>query len=158
MGCDIHCYVEYKYKAIDHWNSFGSEIRLDRNYTLFAKLAGVRNYGKVKPVAERRGMPDDASYEARYANLLFVTTSPGEEYITPERAAKWVADGISKYVGNDNSWVTHPDWHSHSWLTTQEFAQAIEGSGEPQYEVLLETLRAFETRGYEARVVFWFDN
>ena len=130
MGCDIHCYVEYKNKAIDRWSPFGGAINPGRNYDIFAKLAGVRNYNGVKPVAERRGMPDDAAYVARYANVLFVTTSPGEEYVTPGQAAMWVASGSSKYVGDENQWVTHPDWHSHSWLTTQEFAHAIEGCGD----------------------------
>ena len=34
-----------------------------RNYTLFSVLAGVRDYGKVKPISPPRGMPDDLSTE-----------------------------------------------------------------------------------------------
>ena len=35
----------------------------DRNYKLFALLAGVRNYDGVEPIAEPRGWPDDLSPE-----------------------------------------------------------------------------------------------
>jgi hypothetical protein len=33
----------------------------ERNYTLFAVLANVRNYGESEPIAKPRGIPEDAS-------------------------------------------------------------------------------------------------
>lgn len=42
-----------------------SEPYSDRNYTLFAKLADVRNDGNVEALSEPRGIPEDASPEGR---------------------------------------------------------------------------------------------
>lgn len=38
----------------------------DRNYTVFSVLAGVRNDGYVKPIAEPRGLPDDCAKPREY--------------------------------------------------------------------------------------------
>jgi len=76
MGCDIHVLLERKrhingeekWVNIDYWkkNHYdGGFSRLDfydgRCYDLFALLADVRNRGTVEPIAERRGIPSDAS-------------------------------------------------------------------------------------------------
>jgi hypothetical protein len=62
MGCDIHVMVEVKTKG--GWQSF-DHPRIDRFYSLFARLANVRNYGDVIPLAEPRGVPDDCSEATR---------------------------------------------------------------------------------------------
>lgn len=85
MGCDIHMFVEKKeswgwshvyrhvpdekygkdkFPAPDRDNYFGWE---DRNYALFAKLADVRNGygGTFTPIAQPRGVPEDASFEVK---------------------------------------------------------------------------------------------
>ena len=58
MGCDIHSRgerkVDGKWKLILGPEPFG-----DRNYSVFAFLAGVRNYSEVPPISEPRGLPDD---------------------------------------------------------------------------------------------------
>lgn len=76
MGCDIHIYVERKCR--DGWyncdyfvpninyNGNNSEyVRIEtyggRNYSLFATLANVRNYGNTYFICEPKGFPDDAS-------------------------------------------------------------------------------------------------
>ena len=56
MGCDIHCYIEYKPAGSDDWSDFGGRINPGRNYDLFAKLAGIRNYDEITPIAKPRGM------------------------------------------------------------------------------------------------------
>jgi hypothetical protein len=60
MGCDIHLYLERKaeVRGETKWVGLG-EIRSaasNRNYALFARLAGVRGDGP-----EAKGMPEDAS-------------------------------------------------------------------------------------------------
>jgi hypothetical protein len=60
MGCDIHAYVVAK---LPYENETGfwveGDFSIDRNYDLFANMAGVRNYDKITPVAPERGiMPD----------------------------------------------------------------------------------------------------
>lgn len=60
MGCDIHAYPERKtekgFVIVDNINPFRY-----RNYGIFGFLAGVRNYSEVTPIAEQRGLPNDAS-------------------------------------------------------------------------------------------------
>lgn len=205
MGCDIHLYIEYKSKKTEFdgykhkWQSFGGRINPGRNYAMFALMAGVRNYGNELPVLiERRGMPDDAGYYAKDDNQLYISDTPEEGYVTAERAKRWVEQGSSKYInGQDGKpiWVTNPDCHSHSWLTTSEFESILNKyfeletgwhkvrvdehneyvkkeniqpdswaydppsmNDEPKYQVVLASLNRFEELGYDARIVFWFDN
>jgi len=207
MGCDIHLYIEYKNKKVafdgykDNWHSFGQRINPGRNYAMFALMANVRNHysdGKLPVLVEPRGIPDDVGYIAKDDNQLYISENEGDNYTTMERAEKWVESGSSKFIDNQEGkpiWVTHPDWHSHSWLTTSEFETIINkyleleagwhkervdthnkmaiqefiqsGSwmyappsmnDEPQYQVVLASMKRFEELGYDARIVFWFDN
>lgn len=163
MGCDIHCYIEYRplnqeHLSQDDWSHFGGRINPGRNYDLFARLAGVRNYDEIEPVAKPRGFPEDAGYAARGAYWMYVSNSTAEGHCSPERAERWVESGASKYRDAEKTYVSNPDWHSHSWLTPDEFAIAIGGSGEPEYDAILAAMRSFEENGFQARIVFWFDN
>jgi hypothetical protein len=206
MGCDIHLYIEYKAKKpefdgyVSDWQSFGGRINPGRNYALFALMSNVRNYGDELPVlVEQRGMPDDPGYYSKCDNKLYISSDlDGDEYVKPERAKLWVESGSSTYINNhagEPTWVTHPDWHSHSWLTTSEFESVLNKyleletswhtervkehnkmvkerniqpdswaydppsmNDEPSYQVVLASLKRFEELGYDARVVFWFDN
>lgn len=83
MGCDIHLYVEKRIdgkwvaqgdfeRDEDGWMGGGQSYYDGRNYDLFAILADVRNgrgFAGIKtgegfnPIAEPRGIPDDASDE-----------------------------------------------------------------------------------------------
>ena len=207
MGCDIHLYIEYKNKKVafdgykDNWHSFGKSINTGRNYAMFALMANVRNYysdGKLPVLVEPRGIPEDVGYIAKDDNQLYICEDEGENYTTMERAEKWVESGSSKFIDNQEgkpTWVTHPDWHSHSWLTTSEFETIINQylelesgwhkervaehmtfveqnnikleswayappvmNDEPEYQVVLASMKRFEELGYDARIVFWFDN
>lgn len=108
MGCDIHLYVEKRVKdswqSADKWTvdkyekrltvDFGDSFYHDRNYSLFAILADVRNgsgFAGVKigegfiPIHEPRGLPKDACAKVR------------------KESERWDGDG-----------------HSHSFFTVQE--------------------------------------
>jgi hypothetical protein len=208
MGCDIHLYIEYKAKKpafdgyVPKWQSFGGRINPGRNYAMFGLMADVRNHysdGNLPVLVEPRGMPDDAAYYAKYDNQLYICENPTEENdVNAEKAKRWVEQAVSKYInGHDGkpTWVTNPDWHSHSWLTASEFESIINKyleleagwhkervdehneyvkkeniqpdswaydppsmNDEPSYQVVLASLKRFEELGYDARVVFWFDN
>lgn len=66
MGCDIHMYVErrgpegWEHVSPEQWGGFH-----DRNYELFAWLAGVRNYHGQTPLDDPRGVPQDASVHVK---------------------------------------------------------------------------------------------
>lgn len=72
MGSYIHAYAERRYNG--HWipahldgivieNEHPARVWDTQNYTMFGWLADVRNYSKVPPVIERRGLPEDVSSE-----------------------------------------------------------------------------------------------
>lgn len=60
MGCDIHLHAQRNKEG--NWETIEVENRLsilDRNYKVFAFLAGVRNYSEILPISEPRGLPGD---------------------------------------------------------------------------------------------------
>ena len=209
MGCDIHLYIEYKNKKVafdgykDNWHSFGQRNNPGRNYAMFALMANVRNHysdGKLPVLVEPRGIPDDAEYYSSGDDRIYISEEKydGEHSVTMERAKSWVESGSSKFINNQKgepTWVTDPDNHSHSWLTTSEFETIINNYLEleagwhkervaehmtfveqnnikleswayappvmkydPEYQVVLASMKRFEELGYDARIVFWFDN
>ncbi|MDH4186827.1 MAG: hypothetical protein OEV08_07510 [Nitrospira sp.] len=165
MGCDIHCYIEYRTAGDTHWFSWGERINLGRNYVLFGLLAGVRCEGQIYPL---RGYPDDAGQAARHDNWLYISdqATDDEHDCTRAHANEWVKYGAK--ISADGKRVTHPDWHSHSWLTPDEFRTVLDAytvsPGNPRpgkrvntYDAALAALDALAKDG-ESRVVFWFDN
>jgi hypothetical protein len=135
MGCDIHCYVEYRDPKSDRgWNGFGGRINPGRNYWMFGAMAGVRTDNI--PYIEPRGLPEDVAYDAFGDATIYVvedqvepTSGSGEDYsYSRARAEEHVQKGYCQYVsrnGNHNRWVTNSDWHSYSWLSADEFELAI---------------------------------
>jgi hypothetical protein len=142
MGCDIHCYIEYRGKVRyndedegNRWGSFGGRINPGRNYGLFKLMAGVRGWGDGSgKLFEPKGLPEGLGYSAEQDNYLYITD--GEECkcgeissVTVETAKRWVESGSSEYKNNHSgkpTWVSHPDWHSHSWLSLVEYRQVLE--------------------------------
>jgi hypothetical protein len=75
MGCDIHLHAEVKidYDKIIPGRTSGegkptplrwehyAHISISRNYDLFARIAGVRNYHDIEVMNEPRGLPEDIS-------------------------------------------------------------------------------------------------
>ena len=173
MGCDIHCYIEYREKDQEHWMSFGSKINPGRHYGIFAVLANVRNYQEGLEVLSPRGLPEDIGYAAESDSQLYIVDNEtdAEEYCSREQAERWVREGSSEYTDERKEFVTHPDWHSHSYVTTKKLEDALttlkkyaEGNGETighdfaiEYYAIVATMKELEKHG-EARMVFWFDN
>lgn len=173
MGCDIHPHIEYaEYENNDGapiWWHF-SDFFFLRDYGLFAQMAGVRDYNGVSPVVAPRGVPVDMSHETMSHFTLLISERYGDEsgYATRADAVRWVSQGASTWVtAPDVEYprITHPDWHTPSWLSTEEFAQAIErtekqrgGKVRANAHAALAAMQAFENNGLKARIVFWFDN
>lgn len=106
MGCDIHLYVEARdkrgwltrdeWKVEDGWTDvpFDSRFFNDRNYELFAILAGVRNKYDIKPIQEPRGLPSDCD-----PMILKANDSWGED-------------------GHSHSWLTLAELLAFDWTQT----------------------------------------
>lgn len=167
MGCDAHMYVEYKNKkrTDNYWSGFGGRINPGRNYKLFGLISkGVRC--EFEESFEAKGMPTDAGFEANGDNRLYITSDGnGEGETTLEKAKSWESNGCEIiYLNEKPTWVTHPDWHSHTWLTVDEFEQAIsnykatETYNIPEYEALLAAMKKLAEYDNDVRVIVWFDN
>ena len=190
MGCDIHLKLEMKKNGQTEWES----VRLtryenwsDRIYGMFARLAGVRNYGDKVQIVPDRGFPDDACDDTKTAySYIVVSDEEWEEkksyfessrlyYVKESRANDWVESGYSqemKPFGNIKfKKITGPDWHTPNWCTTNEMEKCIkdcfynkEGKIYPhadyiEWFALLGAMKGVEQSGeYECRAVFWFDN
>lgn len=156
MGCDIHAFIEFK--RGDRWEPFSDELNIERNYDLFGAMANVRTGGAVVPP---RGIPDDMAYMADGGWWKYI----GYDYgLTVEQAEQYQRLGSRILKDRDGKpWkVEHPDWHTPSWLTTEEFKQALEKAGggtiAPVANAALAAMFYLSTRSDEVRIVFWFDN
>lgn len=184
MGCDIHGpFLETC--AIDDdkprwWCQ--AKFRFSRNYWLFALMANVRNYDNDKDGVFRGemcykplGYPKDASWETNENYFVYINDEPDgvERSCTRKKAEEWVAHGCSFYKDEDKHYVSDPDAHSATWLTTleledvyQRYKTVLEESGEDEserriksVEALLAAMKSLESNPtVKCRIVFWFDN
>jgi hypothetical protein len=159
MGCDIHCYIEYKPCAdSDFWKNFGQGFNPGRNYGIFAKIAGVRNYDDILPVTPLKGYPENAAFWTREDYWTYI--GEGDNKCTQEDAERWVASGDSRWNARSNA-VSNPDWHSHTWLNLEEYKQVVSefaDEHEPEYVTILRVMESLESAGLQTRLVIWFDN
>jgi hypothetical protein len=170
MGCDIHLSVEYRRKTKKHdhdsyWNSFGGIAQnYGRNYNLFSKMnREVRNPDGVQGF-EERGLPSDIDHFVKSKNECYVMDceTDAEDCCSRSDAERWVKNGSSKWVNDEKTWVTQPDWHSHSWLTFEEFKECVFETCDfgwgIRWHSIVSAMETMESNGFETRVVFWFDN
>lgn len=139
MGCDIHVHVEVKRNG--QWLHYNAP-HVDRNYDLFARLAGVRRYDdSIEPISEPRGLPGDVADLTR---------------------AIYEREGGAKYM-HSASYITCEemrdvaDWYeSHEPTRRHCGSHGFDGvfgylNGNPIYTL---------DNGFvdDCRIVFWFDN
>jgi len=155
MGCDIHGWVEVKKDYLDWWiGIIKIDWIADRNYTMFACLANVRNYDNVKPISEPKGIPKDVSDEAKEDiegwgvdghSHTWLTWKEIKEYdwynnkYYEHRVIEFTKDGIKK---------VKPEWKS--------MKEAISSGWQLLFD-LMERL-AKEYGDENVRLVIWFDN
>lgn len=176
MGCDIHCYIE---QEKDGWAMSIGEIFPGRDYDMFELLAGVRCYNENSAVFPPRGIPKKLGWQADEAFHIHVLDDDisendkklisqwSENYCTPESAKRWVAEGCSKYANEQKNMITHPDWHTPSFLYTHELDQIIKTYKQKHnkrnplhYIGILKMMKELDkaSTGAKARLTFWFDN
>lgn len=170
MGCDIHILTEYKRKDGNYpsdWQSLTYHpVNPGRNYTLFAKLSGVRSSwdDDTQPIATPGWPEEDISWAARSARTVYITEDPArvgfEGAINMETAerwlklgSRWVTDKTGKNIG-----VTNPDWHSYGTCTIEQMSKALRKNSSPEYRAMLAAARSLEKDGMEVRFLFFYDN
>jgi hypothetical protein len=188
MGCDIHGFIEARKDAAKQWRPI-AELYLPRHYALFERLAGVRGRAEAAVVPER-GLPQDVSFRTSGACTLSIVYSGQVSKDRPEisatEAAKWVEEKRSQYFGvvrkgtvtvtpNDGpettmvfnadfegfpSHITNPDFHSFTWLTSDEFDRALQQAEgvAPEYIATSSAMKVLLHADRDVRIVLWFDN
>jgi hypothetical protein len=164
MGCDIHGYIEVRLNPENRPNSWWkyAELRVMRNYAMFGLLAGVRS--EDKPIVEPRGW--DINSDTRSEYCLYIVKEDSQNidndgYCTMPEAERYVQYG-SEFI-DDKKWVTHPDWHTPSWLTADELTRAVDAYINLGYEKYGDVsfwrgLTAMLKEIPNSRFIFWFDN
>jgi len=83
-----------------------------------------------------KGIPKPLSYRVQNRYTLYVYEKeegdPGEEGCTRESAEGWVKNKSSEWWNEDKTMVTDPDWHTPSWLSTEEVKQLLHRMEEAQ--------------------------
>jgi len=162
MGCDIHAHLEIKLVPKDFreqvkgalnqtsgWYYY-SPITIHRNYHLFALMADVRNNGSISPIADPKGMPEDASL------------------ITRMNKDGWGVDGHShSWLGIDELVILEEYCRKHKIKSWGSYRIADDHDYEPFLNVFLFGNYIQELKTYpehypaeleDVRLVFWFDN
>ncbi len=134
MGCDIHAYIDYD-NGEDQAPRNLCRIKIARDYWLFGVLAGVRLDPGVIPGEKQlfapRGLPEKLSWEVEDENSLYVVADKEDEDVHEgccerSNAEKWTKSGWSTWLNEDHTRITHPDWHTHSYLYVDELEKVQE--------------------------------
>jgi hypothetical protein len=175
MGCDIHSFAEVKNRDTGKWEHVTDHFTLDdfdkdwykkekgdspfnwRSYSMFAFLAGVRNYDHCTPISEPKGLPSDVSDEIKADYVRWDGDAHSESFLTLKELLDFDYDQkfwnrrVMKQV-SDNHWngaalaeegegtiLTYRE-NLGSWFFTH--LNDLKALGEPE----------------DVRIVFWFDN
>ena len=133
MGCDIHFHSEVKIRGKWHHHS---EQKVERNYILFAKMAGVRNDPKnpIKPISIPKGLPEDATELTRLHSEWYGCDGHSHSWLNakeisalhkfiedPDNPKEWFAgwrggclmwshDNLPYFIGNHlNAFIDYPE-------------------------------------------------
>lgn len=143
MGCDIHLHTEVKINGT--WHHYSTPA-VPRWYLLFARMANVRNYEDVEPIAEPRGLPQDATALTLFDAERWGPDGHSHSYLSAEEIAElvqWVKDKSEQF-----KFEFAPFWESNTF----GFVFGNNWSGFSKYP-------ADRPEGLEdVRFVFWFDN
>ena len=138
MGCDIHCHVEAKIKG--QWH-YVDELDIDRNYTLFGKMAGVRDKS-IEPISKPKGLPEDMSFMTKFKSELW-----GED----GHSHSWLS---AKEVDELEEWI-----HLDKILPLYKPLGYLFSNGFDGWIKFPNDFERVKKMGLEDfRLVFWFDN
>lgn len=205
MGCDIHIHVEYK-RSVNgeqrwvcgdyfHVNPYkGEEGEPDlcvvdfcghRNYSLFATLADVRNYGDTPYIDDPRGLPDDVTYEVKRASNEWGCDGHSHSYFTlrelidyqeniePLRHRGMISpeaqENLDKHGITPDSWcqwTNQAGWEFRTWEEENTvlipLIEALKQRADELYCIYGWLWDEKPQEAYEKsdniRIVFWFDN
>jgi hypothetical protein len=123
-----------------------------RNYSAFARLAGVRSVAGVEPFLPRRPVPADVSAQVLRAGFV------REE----DWGARW-GEAEQTLIREDQTYFFGPDWHDPHWYSLSELREHTRSPYTVTRIVELRDQMNQIAEDYnlppdEVRAVFWFDN
>lgn len=135
MGTDIHGVIQHRHDRDKIWRVVG-EIEGDRNYRVFAMLAGVRNgfgfagvptHEAIEPISAPRGIPEDLCTDGEGALVW-------DDYGTQKQC--WLGDHSFSWLMLDEV-VNWPGWKKDLAMTgivekDEYLAMKAEGRTRPE--------------------------
>lgn len=116
MGCDIHTFAEVMMQG--KWQKIEEDVFPEyadiktsspfnwRSYSMFAFLAGVRNYDHCVPISDPKGLPEDSEYL--------------NSYIMPYKDKEYSPNSAIPMKTVLKNIYQNPYYHSLSYLTLEE--------------------------------------
>jgi len=169
MGIDIRAFIERRSSSDDIWRTH-SEVFLERDYRLFAAIAGVRGAGDTTVVFQPRGFPSDASAFAQLAYYAHIV--PDQEFVHNGLSRFVRASDVAGIIGDGGHYrpkskdiISRPGARAPSWLSISEIQNALRVIGIRNetlgiaWQLALRTMQAIEVEFQaEVRLAFWFEN
>lgn len=177
MGCDIHIRTEVKqdnglWVLADLFDKDGdvTEVYTGRNYRLFSILADVRNYNRIKPISNLRGIPEDCSDETLKSykdwdmdahSATWYTLRELEDYLKENPKTKYsgmitLEQSASLDMGEfPESWCRYTNAEGYVYREWE--------SEETQLTILIANIKDRADHKWvwdsdRVRIIFWFDN
>ncbi|MEO8379856.1 MAG: hypothetical protein ABI779_09360 [Acidobacteriota bacterium] len=168
MGTDIHAFIEYRLASDDIWRTYG-EVFLEREYGLFAAIAGVCATEDTTTLFEPRGFPADASAFAQRAYYAHIV--PDKEFVHDGSSRFVRASDVAGIINSGGHYrhqskdmISHPDALYPSWLSISEIQCALRAIGIGNetlgigWQLALRTMQVIEAEfRAEVRLAFWFE-
>lgn len=164
MGADIHIVVEYAEDAEFLQPCGVARVTWPRQTDLFIAISGLWGRPSLIPA---RGLPNPASYLA-YGEYGLQVVDPEDidamltfPSILKEEALDGNVSEELQYLPHMHGFIANPAWYSPSWLTKDEFLECVRHSQIERLNIevhaTVSMMETIESRGYKARMVFWFD-
>ena len=166
MGCDIHLHTEIKVNGV--WHHY-SHPRIQRDYRLFAKMAGVRNYEdfRITPVTEPRGLPADLSFTTKFDSDLWDADAHSHSWLSGKELGevfRWYEELVieaSQESENPKSWYS-VEHEFFGYLFGNDWGSQVcdhEDCGKhPALARACRIEREVQPDVEDVRAIFWFDN
>lgn len=137
MGCDIHMHIEVKIDG--RWEHLTSPD-IARNYSLFSRMAGVRQDTResIEPISYPRGLPGDCNALTKLESDRWGTDGHSHSWLSFDEI-KTIVDGFGIQVFVPLSQFSAP------------FGTFLLGNYVQHKESWIEYVE-------DVRFVFWFDN
>lgn len=208
MGCDIHTHFEFKrtynnekkwycgdYFTLNHYfkeddPEYGEKYELvqvfkERNYSIFATLANVRNYGNTPYISQPKGLPHDVTAETKKDSDYWGCDGHSHSYLTlrelldfrdsapPLKHRGMISPYAQKALDeegkkpemwcqctNQAGWDWR-EWEEPNWAL-DELIEAMKRRAAELHLIYEFTWEQEPEKAYEqandVRLVFWFDN